>query len=104
MPFKKAYLSHTIHTMKIERGAGMNNTIKEILLRPQTEEHPLLPAIRDVCRRMQALESQFSLQSDNDLIESCIYEMEALRAQYRFLLRQAKEQGVVGVLPQNEDF
>lgn len=75
----------------------MGNTLKNMLLRPRVEEHPLLESIRDVCCRMEALESQFSMQSDNDLIEACIYEMEALRAQYRFLLRQAKEAGVTGV-------
>lgn len=29
-----------------------------------------------------------------DLIDACIYEMEALRARYRFLLRQAKQEGL----------
>lgn len=75
----------------------MGNTLKNMLLRPRVEEHPLLESIRDVCCRMQALESQFAMQSDNDMIEACIYEMEALRAQYRFLLRKAKEAGVTGV-------
>ena len=57
----------------------------------------LLESIRDISCRMQALESQFSIQSDDDLIEACIYEMEALRAQYRFLLRRAREAGITGV-------
>lgn len=75
----------------------MGNGLKEKLLRPKVEQDPLIQSIRDVCRRMEALESQFSVISDNDLMEACIYEMEALRAQYRFLLRRAKETGVSGV-------
>ncbi len=74
----------------------MGNTFKAMLLREQVQEHPLLQSIRDVCQRMEALESCFSMQEDGDLIEACIYEQEALRAQYRFLLRQAKEAGVTG--------
>lgn len=74
----------------------MENVLKKVLLRPHTEIHPTLQSIQDICRRMEALESQFSMQSDGDLIEACIYEMEALRAQYRFLLRQAREEGLTG--------
>ncbi len=74
----------------------MGNGLKEKLLRPKVEDEPLIEAIRDVCRRMEALETQFAVVSDNDLMEACIYEMEALRAQYRFLLRKAKETGVSG--------
>ena len=34
------------------------------------------------------------MESDSDLIEACIYEMEALRARYRYLLKAAREQGI----------
>ena len=83
----------------------MGSNLKEKIFRTRVEEHPLLPAIRDVCTRMHALETQFAMQSDGDLVEACIYEMEALRAQYRFLLKQAKEMGVTGIVPiREEDF
>lgn len=74
----------------------MENILKRVLLRPQTEEHPTQAEIRDVCQRMEAIETQFSVIGDDDLIEACIYEMESLRAQYRFLLRRAKEESVSG--------
>lgn len=38
--------------------------------------------------------ARFEMESDSDLIDACIYEMEALRARYRFLLRQAKQEGL----------
>ena len=83
----------------------MGSHLREKIFRTRVQEHPLLPAIRDVCTRMHALETQFAMQSDGDLVEACIYEMEALRAQYRFLLKQAKETGVTGILPiREEDF
>jgi hypothetical protein len=74
----------------------MGNGLKEKLLRPKVENEPLIEAIQDVCQRMEALDTQFAVINDNDLMEACIYEMEALRAQYRFLLRKAKETRVSG--------
>lgn len=76
----------------------MANGLRNMVLRPRVSEPPLCEAIRDVCARMQALETQFSMQNDCDMIEACIYEMESLRAQYRFLLRKAKEEGITGVM------
>lgn len=72
----------------------MENTLKRVLLRPRVEANQTVEAIQDICRRMQALETQFSIQNDADLIDFCIYEREALRAQYRYLLRQAKAEGL----------
>ena len=74
----------------------MENVLKRAILRPQTPEAPTQQAIREVTRRMEAMETQYAMLSDNDLIEACIFEMEALRAQYRFLLRRAKEENVSG--------
>jgi hypothetical protein len=34
------------------------------------------------------------MEKDSDLIESCIYEIESLRAKYRYLLRIARQQGL----------
>lgn len=72
----------------------MAELLKRAILRPQAEDNPTLDAIRDIYQRMTAIESQFSLQEDHDLIEACIFEMKALRAQYRFLLRRAKDEGI----------
>lgn len=72
----------------------MENTLRKLLLRADEPPHPTIEAIRDVCARITAAESRFSLETDPDLIEGCIYELESLRAQYRYLLRTAREQGV----------
>ena len=37
---------------------------------------------------------QFAQEVDPDLSEGCIYEMESLRARYRYLLRTAREQQI----------
>ena len=58
------------------------------------EESPLAEAIREVSRLLSCNEAWFRLETDEDLIEACIYESRALRARYRYLLRMAREQNV----------
>ncbi len=64
------------------------------ILRMDQPPHPTITAIRDVCARIDNVQSRFSMENDPDLIEGCIFELEALRAQYRYLLRTAREQGI----------
>lgn len=54
----------------------------------------LLREIREVNRQIHCNNAWFQLESNGDLIESCIYQGEALRARYRYLLSIAKQQGV----------
>lgn len=61
---------------------------------PANTDPTLLDEIREVRARLCCVQQQFDQLSDGDLLEACIYEMEALQAQYRFLLRQAKRQGL----------
>lgn len=69
--------------------------LHRVLLKEEEAPHPTIEAIREVCIRLAAVESRFSQESDPDLIDGCIYEMEALSARYRYLLKQAREQGIV---------
>ncbi len=67
---------------------------KAILKTPAEEPDELLTAIRDVCARIDNVNARFSMESDGDMIEACIYELESLRAHYRYLLRRAKSRGL----------
>ena len=67
---------------------------RETLSETDPAKQRLLEEIRLVCQMMQTAHSRFSAQSDGDLMEACIYEMEALEARYRYLNRQAREQGI----------
>ena len=64
------------------------------LLRSETDQHPLIEAIREVCAEMDAAQSRFEVETDPDLIESAIFELQSLRARYRYLLRTARLSGV----------
>lgn len=68
--------------------------IRQKVLRDEVAPHPIIETIREVCEQMEIAESRFAQETDPDLIESAIYEMQSLRAKYRYLLRAARIQGV----------
>ena len=50
----------------------------------------LLQEIKIIKAQLQNASTHFELESDSDLIESTIYEIEALKARYRYLVKSAK--------------
>jgi hypothetical protein len=54
----------------------------------------LLSEIEAVRNGLTSVTARFEFQSDPDLVESCIYEMQALTARYRYLLREARRLGI----------
>lgn len=69
-------------------------SLRQMLIRENTAPDPVIVAIRDICGRIDAVQSRFEMETDPDLIEGCIYELESLRAQYRYLLKTARQQGI----------
>ncbi len=62
---------------------------------------PVLPAqdsvllqIRDTSRRLESAYSRFENECNEDLLDSIIYEIQSLKALYRYLIKQAKEKGI----------
>ncbi len=55
---------------------------------------PLLEEMDKVKRKFEVVSSRFDQQNDPDLLEECIYQMQALTARNRYLTREAKRQGV----------
>ena len=72
----------------------MHARLQKMFLREEVQPHPLIVSIRNVCTAIDAVQNRFQMENDPDLIEGCIYELESLRAQYRYLLRTARQQGV----------
>ena len=70
-------------------------SISQKLLRNEAEPHPVVCAIRQVCADIDAAQSRFEQETDADLIEASIYELQSLRAKYRYFLRVARMEGVV---------
>ena len=70
------------------------NQVRQRLLREEITPHPIIEAIRQVCACMDAAQSRFQLESDPDLVEAAIFELQSLRAKYRYLLRTARDEGI----------
>lgn len=54
----------------------------------------ILDEIQMIKLRLETVSANFESQSDPDLVEACIYEMKSLTARYRYLLREARNQGL----------
>lgn len=61
-----------------------------------TENDLILEDIRNVSRMINEAYERFEFESDSDLVEATVYELEALKARYRYLLRLAKAKGIKG--------
>ena len=69
-------------------------SIRDILLKPKKQATPLLDEIRSTVAMIHAMQQWFNTESDADLIEACVFQLESLEARYRYLLRMAKDMGV----------
>lgn len=54
----------------------------------------ILLQIRDTSQRLESAYSRFENESNEDLLDSIIYEIQSLKALYRYLLKLAKEKGI----------
>jgi hypothetical protein len=59
-----------------------------------TGSKQLIAEIESVKQNLDLVSSRFDFQSDPDLVEACIYEMQALAARYRYLTREARREGL----------
>lgn len=59
---------------------------------PMSEERrQLLESMADTRRALNQAYNSFNTHSDPDLVESCVYEINALQSRYAYLARQMKE-------------
>lgn len=88
--------------MRMESGVHMETVLKliqrvdgrETDKKQEQEERQLVEQIREVSRLMACNDLWFELECDENLIESCIYQREALQARYRYLLGAARRKGI----------
>lgn len=82
----------------------MNNLFENLKLvinkeKKNKEENPskdvLLKEIRSVMADIACADTWFEFEEDSDMLESCIYYIESLKARYRYLLKKAKINNIV---------
>lgn len=72
-------------------------TITQLIMKKKSSNEDDDRLISEIHRLSEALTlayERFELQCDNDLVEATIYEIEALKARYRYLLALAKQRNL----------
>lgn len=54
----------------------------------------ILLQIRETSQKLESAYSRFENECNEDLLDSIIYEIQSLKALYRYLLKLAKEKGI----------
>ena len=67
----------------------------EFIRKPEKPaQDAILLQIRDTSQRLESAYSRFENESNEDLLDSIIYEIQSLKALYRYLLKLAREKGI----------
>lgn len=69
-------------------------SMKLLSKRKSPKENLLIKEINETKLALEAAYSQFEYVVDPDLIDSCIYELNAIQKRYKYLLKQAKASDV----------
>ena len=77
----------------------MLSRLKAQLLRGLQPDTSVEDALAEVHEQMELVRGRFAWECDHDLIEACIYEMEALDARRRYLLGVARRNNIRAVRP-----
>lgn len=60
----------------------------------QSESNEIVRQIRETSEKLNSAYSRFEYECNEDLLESVIYEIQSLKALYRYLLKKARESGI----------
>lgn len=67
----------------------------EIIRKPVERPHDsIILQIRETSQRLESAYSRFENECNEDLLDSIIYEIQSLKAKYRYLLKLARENGI----------
>ena len=72
-------------------------TITQLIMKKRNtneDDEQLISEIRNLSDALTLAYERFELQCDNDLVEATIYEIEALKARYRYMLALAKQRNL----------
>ena len=81
-------------------GSGVLNLLNSLKIKfspiQDSEEDELLKMLREAHSQWKSAELYFQTVTEPDLIDYAIYEMEAAKTKYIYLLKQAREGGIRG--------
>lgn len=70
--------------------------IKDMLFKSETKtfDDDIISELKYLKLQLDKAYTEFQYQTDDDLLEACIYEIQALRSKYTYLLKIAKEKNL----------
>lgn len=74
---------------------GLFQNLKEIIsgnFKEQSQEEKMVKSVREAHREWLAKEEYFNHATDPDLVDFAIYDIEASKRKYVYLLKKAKEE------------
>ena len=63
---------------------------RKALARQEEERRQLMEGMRETRNLLNCAYAQFNSYSDPDLVDSCVYQINALQSRYSYFLRQMK--------------
>ena len=60
----------------------------------KSESNEIVRQIRETSEKLNNAYSRFEYENNEDLLESVIFEIQSLKALYRYLLKRARESGI----------
>ena len=60
----------------------------------KSERNEIVRQIRETSEKLNNAYSRFEYENNEDLLESVIFEIQSLKALYRYLLKRARESGI----------
>ncbi len=60
----------------------------------ENERQELMDAIRRTAGELEAVRSRFDLETDFDLVDACILELNSLERRYDYLIKEARRQRI----------
>ncbi len=73
---------------------SLKNKTEDLLQKDAASPEDVMAQIRILEGQIRANENLFNLATDEDLVDACILEGQALHLRYCYYLRLAKEQGI----------
>ena len=73
---------------------GFNTAVKRQEEEAQQEKREILEALQTIRQDLRCARNQFNNANDPELVEACVYEINALQARYAYFLRLAREKKV----------
>ena len=80
----------------LEKTNDLLAIIRQYFKKNSVSNNEILMELAEVKNQLEHAQLLFNLQTDLDLIESCIYQIDSLEAKYNYLLKEARKHGIKG--------